>query len=111
MLFPDEVLLQKVDPRSFRPNERGDSWLYWLTDRHRADEALRQGLPIEPDAPVMLADRPSVLPRLAALADDPEFSASAIAVLRVRRIAVAPFLRPGPEPASYMLTGEANGTV
>lgn len=107
VLAPNEVLLQRVDPRSFRPNERADAWLYWLTDRGQAEDAMRHGLPIEPDAPVLLADRPSMLLRLAALLEDPEFSPNAIAVLRLRRVAVAPFLRPGPEPASYVLCGEA----
>lgn len=107
-LLPDEILLQRVDPRSFRPNERPDSWLYWLTDRDGAQDALRDGLPIEAGETLLLSDRPAVLPQLAALAEDPDFSPAGIAVLRLKRIAVEPFLRPGPHPAFFLLAAEAD---
>ncbi|MCQ8278445.1 hypothetical protein NFI95_08260 [Acetobacteraceae bacterium KSS8] len=105
-LQPGEIPLQRVDPRSFRPNERPDAWLYWLTERETAQHALRDGLPIEPGETILLSDRPAVLPRLAALAEDPDVSPAGIAVLRLRRIAVEGFLRPGPEPASFLLMAE-----
>lgn len=107
-LAPDDALLQLIDPRSFRPNERSDAWLYWLTDRERAGQALREGLPIDPVAPLLLSERPAVLPLLASMAEDGEVSPQSIAVLRLRRIAAAPFLEPDRTAARYRLSGVRN---
>jgi hypothetical protein len=106
-LSPDAALLQRVDPRSFRPNEKPDAYLYWLTDRDTADAAMRHGLPIDSADPVLLTDRGDVLSRLAGLAEDTEIAPASIAVLRLRRIAAAPFLEPGPVASCYRLSGRA----
>ena len=107
-LAPDDMLLQRIDPRSFRPNERSDAWLYWLTDRERADQALREGLPIDPVAPLLLSERPAVLKLLASMAEDGELPPQSIAVLRLRRIAAARFLEADREAACYRLSGVRN---
>jgi hypothetical protein len=107
-LAPDDMLLQRIDPRSFRPNERSDAWLYWLTDRERADQALREGLPIDPVAPLLLSERPAVLRLLASMAEDGELPPQSIAVLRLRRIAAIPFLEADREAACYRLSGVRN---
>lgn len=107
-LAPDDMLLQRIDPRSFRPNERSDAWLYWLTDRERADQALREGLPIDPVAPLLLSERPAVLRLLASMAEDGELPPQSIAVLRLRRIAAARFLEADREAACYRLSGVRN---
>ncbi|NPD69387.1 hypothetical protein HN018_21280 [Lichenicola cladoniae] len=113
-LDPQTVLLQQVDHRNLRPNDRTDSYLYHVTNRAEAKVALDNGLVVSAQDPVILTERPGVAYWLSVLAEDFDFILDGPAdfvVLRMRRFAVETLLEPDPHAsrsagcACYLLTG------
>lgn len=113
-LDPQTVMLQQVDHRNLRPNDRTDSYLYHVTNRAEAKVALDNGLVVSAQDPVILTERPGVAYWLSVLAEDFDFILDGPAdfvVLRMRRFAVETLLEPDPHAsrsagcACYLLTG------
>ena len=117
-LDPQVVPLQPVDHRTLRPTDRADSFLYHVGTRADADNALRNGLVVSAQDPVILTERPGVPYWLSMLAEDYDVIMDGPAdfvVLRVRRHAVTELLEPDPDASRsagcscYLLTGGADG--
>ncbi|MGI4956084.1 MAG: hypothetical protein ACRYGI_00580 [Janthinobacterium lividum] len=113
-LDPQTVMLQQVDHRNLRPNDRTDAYLYHVTNRAEATSALDNGLVVSAQDPVILTERPGVAYWLSVLAEDFDFILDGPAdfvVLRMRRFAVETLLEPDPHAsrsagcACYLLTG------
>ncbi len=113
-LDPDATLLQQVDPRNLRPNDRNDSYLYHVTNGTEAATALEAGLTVSAHDPIILTERQGVQYWLSVVAEDFDVildGPANLAVLRLRRIAVESLIEPDPDAsrsagcACYLLTG------
>ena len=118
-LDPHAVLLQQVDPRNLRPTDRNDSYLYHVTNGADAATALENGLTVSAQDPVILTERQGVQYWLSVVAEDFDVildGPANLAVLRLRRIAVASLIEPDPDAsrsagcACYLLTGVPNAS-
>ena len=116
-LDPQVAPLQPVDHRTLRPTDRADSFLYHVGTRAEADNALRNGLVVSAQDPVILTERPGVPYWLSMLAEDYDVIMDGPAdfvVLRIRRHAVTELLEPDPDASRsagcscYLLTGGAD---
>ncbi len=116
-LNPRDMLLQQVDPRNLRPNDRNDSYLYHVTNGIEAAAALENGLPVSAQDPIILTERQGVQYWLSVVAEDFDVildGPANLAVLRLRRIAVESLVEPDLDAsrsagcACYLLTGGPN---
>ena len=117
-LDPHAVPLQPVDHRTLRPTDRPDSYLYHISNRGEADGALRHGLAVSAQDPIILTERQGVSYWLSVLAEDCDVildGPTDFVVLRVRRHAVEELLESDPDAsqsagcACYLLTGGGAG--
>ncbi len=117
-LDPGAVPMQPVDYRNLRSTDRADSYLYHVTNRTEANGALRNGLVVSAQDPIILSERPGVAYWLSVLAEDYDVILDGPAdfvVLRIRRHAVDELLEPDPDAsrsagcACYLLTGGGHG--
>ncbi len=113
-LDPYATLLQQVDPRNLRPNDRNDSYLYHVTNGTEAATALEAGLTVSAHDPIILTERQGVQYWLSVVAEDFDVildGPANLAVLRLRRIAVESLIEPDPDASRsagcgcYLLTG------
>lgn len=113
-LDPQEVVVQLVDHRNLRPTDRSDSYLYHVTTRSEANPALRNGVVVSANDPIILTERQGVAYWLSVLADDFDYILDGPAdfvVLRMRRFAVEGLLEADPYASRsagcscYLLTG------
>ena len=91
----DTVSLQRVDPRTLRPNDRPDGYLYHVTTAADAAVALRDGLGVSASDPLILSERQGVAYWLSVLAEDYDYILDGPAdfvVLRLRRLPVEDLL-------------------
>ncbi len=114
LLDPQDVLLQRIDPRNLRATDRSDAYLYHVTNGPDAELALRQGLLVSTSDPMILTERQGVGYWLSVLAEDYDYILDGPAdfvVLRLRRLAVEELLEPDPHASRsagcpcYLLTG------
>ena len=112
----DAVSLQRVDPRTLRPSDRPDGYLYHVTTAADAAVALRDGLGVSASDPLILSERQGVAYWLSALAEDYDYILDGPAdfvVLRLRRLPVEDLLEVDARAsrnagcACFLLTGGA----
>lgn len=109
-LVPAEAPLAGVPLASIGPASRPDGYLYLMADADTAAAWRESGLPVDARQPVVLAERPALLPWIAMVAEAAE-DATPPVVLKLRRMLVDGMLEPDPDHTArlgapcYLLTG------
>lgn len=110
--MPDEIRLSFVPSPEKIQGGGEDAFLYMVVSQTTAQHLMATGLPLDRRAPLMLTERPGILPWLAKTADTTAgYGDTPPVVLRLKRALVAQALEPDPDHTAefstvcYLLSG------